>query len=160
MTRDFPTHLARGITSPQCIDGASIKKCVFSFSKNQKENLYEMSIQWLDDQKSAQIAKSIMKHDKPVPIFVLGFAVMRTEDLEDLKKIEDYANMDYCRAPTDTPEYQNPYHGHITLPLDARIVSRQLASELAMISTKYEYDQPLPTDDIHSMTCGTTNQDC
>ncbi len=160
MTRDFPTHLARGVTSPDCIDGTSIKKCVFSFSKNQKEGLYEMSIQWLDNQESAKIAKDVLKRDSPVPKFGLGFAVIQTEDLEKLRKVEDYTDMDYCRAPTNTPEYQNPYHGHITLPLDTRISKRQLASELAMISTKYEYDQPLPTDNMPSMIRGTVNQDC
>lgn len=148
MTGEFPTHLARGITSSECVDGATIKKCVFRFSENIEERLREMSIQWLDNEESEQIAKNMLKRDKTGPKFGLGFAVIRTEDLEGLKKTEYYKDMSYCRAPTDVPGFYNPYHGHITLPLDARTISKQLASELALISKKYEYEEALPTDKV------------
>ena len=155
MTSDFPTYLARGITSPECVDGATIKKCVFRFSENAEDNLLEMSIQWLDNQESERIAKDMMKHNKPGPKFGLGFAVICTKELEELRKIEGYKDMHYHRVPTIIPGFNNPYHGHITLPIDARMISRQLASELAMRSSKYDYDQPLPTDNMPCRTYGT-----
>ncbi len=132
----FPEHSARGITRSECIDGKDIRRCVFAFDKIRELGRKEVSIQWLDDEDSETQMKSRLKDRRPQ--FVLGFAVLRTTDLERLKHSSDYSGMDYIRAPSEG----NEYHGLITIPYG--MSDRQLAAELAMLSEKYEFDQNLP----------------
>lgn len=139
MNEDLPTNLARGITSQDCLVEGQMKSCVFQFLKNEKEGMYGLSIQWLDNEESEQIAKA-MRGKRGDPKYILGFAVMTTHDLEEIKLIECYQNMEYMRVPNDS----NPYHGHITIPIEAGSIKRQLASELVLRSTFYTFEDSLP----------------
>lgn len=133
---DFPSHSARGITIADCVDGKSIKRCMFRFDRMRELDRKELSMQWLDDRESELQMKSRLKEDRPQ--FILGFAVLRTADLERLKRSPDYSGMDYIRAPSPN----NRYHGLITIPYG--MSDRELAAELALLSEKYEFDQNLP----------------
>lgn len=132
----FPEHSARGITMPECVDGKDIRRCVFRFDKIERLSRKEVSIQWLDDGDSEIQMKSRLKDLRPQ--FILGFAVLKTSDLERLKHSLDYSGMNYIRAPSEG----NEYHGLITIPYG--MDDRQLAAELAMLSEKYEFDDALP----------------
>lgn len=146
MSGDFPVNLARGITSQDCLVEGQLKPCVFQFTRDEETGLHVMSIQWLDDEKSEQVAKSMLRRDDGDPKFGLGFAVLATRVLDEIKYIECYQGLEYCRVPNYSPECYNPYHGHITVPIEMRSVRRQLASELALNSKLYRFDEPLPIE--------------
>ncbi len=131
-----PNHSARGITRRECVDGRNIMRCAFSFDRMESKGLKEVSIQWLDDMDAEIQMKSRMKDDHPQ--FILGFAVLRTEDLERLRRTPKYRGMEYVRAPSE----DNKYHGLITIPYDMR--DRELAAELALLADKYDFDDDLP----------------
>lgn len=132
----LPRHSARGITISECVDGRSIRRCAFRFDNIKELNRREVSIQWLDSRDAEVQMKSRLRRERPQ--FILGFAVLRTEDLERLRRSPDYAGMDFLRAPSQ----DNRYHGLITIPYS--VSDRQLAAELAMLSEKYEFDDELP----------------
>lgn len=137
MTGDtFPDHSARGITIKECVDGKSIRRCVFTFEKSEVVDRKEISIQWLDNQESVKQMKSRMKNEHPQ--FILGFAVLKTSDLEELKYVSDYRGMDYIRSPSSG----NNYHGLITIT--PQVNARLLAAELAIRAEKFEFSQELP----------------
>lgn len=133
---DMPDHSARGITRSECVDGEDIRRCVFTFDRIKSLNRKELSIQWLDNRDAEHQMKSRMKDDHPQ--FILGFAVMKTADLERLRNLERYRGMDYIRSPSS----DKMYHGLITVPYVMH--DRELAAELALIAEKYEFDQELP----------------
>lgn len=134
--RPVPNHCARGITRRECVNGDSITRCAFSFDRMESKGLKEVSVQWLDDRKAEAQMKARMKDDHPQ--FVLGFAVLRTEDLERLSRVPKYRDMKYARAPSEG----NPYHGLITIPYSMR--DRELAAELALLADKYDFEDELP----------------
>lgn len=146
MNGDYPANLARGITSKDCLIEGQLKPCVFQFTRNESTGLHEMSIQWLDNEESEQIAKSMLRYDDGNPKFVLGFAVLATRVLDEIRSLECYHGLEYCRVPNNSPEHYNPYHGHITVPIEMRSLRRQLASELALNSKLYRFDDHLPLE--------------
>lgn len=99
MNAAFPAHLARGITQTECIENGRLKRCVFVFSKNRDNGLYEMSIQWLDNPESEHILKIQRKAGDRKPQFSLGFAVLSTGCLDRIIGKEEYAGASYCRVP-------------------------------------------------------------
>lgn len=128
MTDSFPTSLARGVTRKECLDGKTLKACAFKFFKNHDNGLSEMSIQWLDNWESEEILKRMRKDDHPQ--FMLGFGILQTATLDHMKALKEYEGMDYCYARSEA----NPYHGHITVPLEKDEITRQIAAELAHIA--------------------------
>lgn len=144
MNDTFPSHLARGITQSECIEDGRLRRCVFTFSKNHDDGLYEMSVQWLDNPESERILKNQRKAGDRNPQFRLGFAVRSTGRLDRIIEKEDYAGASYCRVPNDVPGIENPYHGHITLPLSSRGTDKLLAAELAESSEWYGFHRRLP----------------
>ena len=147
MTEDYPTYCARGVTDSDCISDGQMKHCVFQFVENKGNQLYELSIQWLDNDESEKIAKEMMKRNMDEPKFISGFAVILKDTLDDIKTT--YSVMDYCRVPNRSENAWNPYHGHITVPNSiGRIERRQLAAELAHRSEYYRYDMRLPVDNL------------
>jgi len=54
----YPIHYARGVTRKECLDGETLKKCVFDFdTKINKDGKRELSIQWLVNHDAVQIMK-------------------------------------------------------------------------------------------------------
>lgn len=131
-----PNHSAGGMTRRECVDGRNITRCAFSFDRMESKGLKEVSIQWLDDRDAEVQMRSRKKDDHPQ--FVLGFAVLRTEDPERLSRIPKYRGMEYARAASEG----NRHHGLITIPYAVR--DRELAAELALLADKYEFDDELP----------------
>jgi len=55
---DYPMHFARGVTREECLDGKTLKKCVFDFDKRvNKDGKRELSIQWLVNNDAVHIMK-------------------------------------------------------------------------------------------------------
>lgn len=144
MNDAFPAHLARGITQSECVENGRLRRCVFVFTKNRDNCLYEMSVQWLDNPESEQILKSQRRAGDRSPQFRLGFAVLSTGCLNRIIEKEEYTGASYCRVPNEIPGIENPYHGHITLPLSSRGTDKLLAAELAENSEWYEFHRSLP----------------
>lgn len=140
----YPKHFARGITRPECVSGDEVKRCTFEFKKNPNGDLWELSVQWLDNEESENILKSMRRKDSDHPQFVIGFAVLPTEKLEEIRKIEEYNVLEYSRVPTETPFFHNKYHGHLSVPKIEPRIRKQLGAELAHRSKKYAFDQKLP----------------
>lgn len=151
MGSEYPSHLARGITSPDCIDNGRMKSCVYTFSENTLTGCYEASIQWLYNADSERIIKDQRRPERDSPQFQLGFAVLPRKRLDAVIANPDYGSrVAYCRVPNDIPGSENPYHGHITIsPGMERRIRRQLATELVENSKWYCYDSPLPVDGGH-----------
>lgn len=149
MTRDYPEYLARGVTNSDCLTDGQMKHCVYQFTENTDKSLYELSIQWLDNPESEKIAKDMANTNRGSPKFILGFAVMSVKALDEIKMINDYKGMDYCRVPNRSETMWNPYHGHITVPCEMKkIKRRQLAAELVLRSDHYKYDEKLPVSNL------------
>ena len=147
MTEGYPSNLARGITRKECVDGENIKQCVFTFEQGEQckyQDKSELSIEWLDDEQTVSRMKSRKTVRRPDPQFILGFAVLKRDDLDTIRSDRKYSSMEYERAPSST----SPSHGLILFPTPStpseKVVLKDLSRSLAMKSKKYEFDQDLP----------------
>lgn len=147
MDERYPEYLARGITRSECLDGDTLKRCIFQFSKEEGDR-WAMSIQWLDNPESETIAKAMLRRDGSGPKYGLGFAVISTRALEDIRSQGVYRGLEYHRVPNLSEGHYNPYHGHITISSQTSALTRQLAAELVMRSRMYRYDDPLPVGGV------------
>lgn len=140
----YPDNWARGISKKRylCSDPEHpLKPVTFEYRKNLENGMGEISIIWLENREAERIAKSMLKAGSDELMFIKGFAVMETEKMEEIISDPYYGgNIYYCHALSRN----NPYHGHICIPLEKDELARQLASDLADNAVLYKFEDPLP----------------
>jgi hypothetical protein len=140
----YPDNWARGISRKKYLRKDSehpLKPVTFEYMKNRENGMGEISIIWLENREAEEIAKNMLKRNSDELMFILGFAVMMTNKMDEIISDPYYGgDVTYCHAPS----HSNPYHGHICIPLKKDELARQLASELADNAALYRYDESLP----------------
>ena len=140
MRQGFPSNLARGITDSACVSDSEVLRCAYTFDKRLGlDGRRELSIQWLDDAQAEKEMKSRLR--KGEPTYIRGFAVLRTDELDQVCKEQEYYGLTYERNKS----MNNPYHGLIKMnEVEDKMARKMITSELALRSTFYPYEARLP----------------
>lgn len=125
MTKDnFPEDFIRGISNKDFIQDGYVLASAFQFDYHGREdNMSEVSINWLDDEKAIELALNQRKENGNIQ-FPAGVAKLNLSTVKFFLKNISAHTFSYER--NELPD--NPFHGNLLLKNDVTKLVKQLVT--------------------------------